>query len=119
MDMVYNQATGAYEPAPGQPQQPQQPVYQQPAPVMQQPVYQQPAQPAYAAPGTAVNIFQQQNQSTALAFLQGEDAEHSSMDDLGGSSLPIIKMNEMGWLVKVLDGEIGRASCRERVSSPV
>ena len=112
MDMVYNQATGAYEPAPGQPQQPQQPVYQQPqqpvyqqpAPVMPQPVYQQPAQPAYAAPGTAVNIFQQQNQSTALAFLQDEDAQHSSMDDLGGSSLPIIKMNEMGWLVKVLDG---------------
>lgn len=107
MDVVYNQATGVYEPAPGQPQQPQQPVYQQPAqPVYQQPapVYQQPAQPAYAAPGTAVNIFQQQNQSTALAFLQGEDAEHSSMDDLGGSSLPIIKMNDMGWLVKVLDG---------------
>lgn len=104
MDMVYNQATGAYEPAPDQPQQPQQPVYQQPAPVYQQPVYQQPAQPAYAAPGTAVNIFQQHNQSTALAFLQGEDAQHSSMDDLGGSSLPIIKMNEMGWLVKVLDG---------------
>ena len=112
MDMVYNQATGAYEPAPGQPQQPQQPVYQQPqqpvyqqsAPVVQQPVYQQPPQPAYAAPGTAVNIFQQQSQSTALAFLQGEDDEHSSMDDLGGSSLPTIKMNEMGWLVKVLDG---------------
>ena len=106
MDVVYNQATGVYEPAPGQPQQPQQPVYQQPAPVYQQPapVYQQPAQPAYAAPGTAVNIFQQQNQNTALAFLQGEDAEHSSMDDLGGSSLPIIKMNDMGWLVKVLDG---------------
>ena len=108
MDMVYNQATGAYEPAPVQPQQPVQPTpaYQQPAqPVYQQPApaYQQPA-PAYAAPGTAVNIFQQQNASTALAFLQGEDDEHSSMDDLGGSSLPIIKMNEMGWLIKVLDG---------------
>lgn len=116
MDMVYNQATGAYEPAPVQPQQPvqptpayqqpAQPVYQQPAqPVYQQPApaYQQPA-PAYAAPGTAVNIFQQQNASTALAFLQDEDDEHSSMDDLGGSSLPIIKMNEMGWLIKVLDG---------------
>ena len=97
MDMVYNQATGAYEPAPVQPQQPvqtapayqqpAQPVYQQPAqPVYQQPApaYQQPAPaPAYAAPGTAVNIFQQQNASTALAFLQGEDDEHSSMDDLG------------------------------------
>ena len=108
MDMVYNQATGAYEPAPVQPQQPVQPApaYQPPAqPVYQQPApaYQQPA-PAYAAPGTAVNIFQQQNASTALAFLQGEDDEHSSMDDLGGSSLPIIKMNEMGWLIKVLDG---------------
>ena len=105
MDMVYDPNTGTY--VPQQPTQPPaQPVYQQP---VQQPVYQQPAaqQPVYTAPapgmGTAVDIFQRQSASTALTFVTPEDSQ-SSMDDLGGAALPSIKMNEMGWLVKVVDG---------------
>ena len=95
--MVYDTASGQWVPM-GTPPVQQAPQYVQQPPQQQAPMYQQQAQ---AQP--PVNIFANGGASTALSWLQDDD-EHSSMDDVGGDSVPTIKMNDMGWLVKRIDG---------------
>lgn len=107
-NMVYDQATGQWVPMQVYQTPPVQPAAVNgnvaPAPTAYAP--QQPAVPHYQQAAQAAppaNIFAQQDTSNALAWLQDDD-EKSSMDDVGGDSVPTIKMNDMGWIVKRIDG---------------
>lgn len=65
------------------------------------PVYQAQT-PATAQPS---NLPALADASTALAWMSQDDMTDNSMNDFGGGdSVPSIRMNEMGWLVKRING---------------